>query len=103
MPDGAFGKCVFLNDVPIKELQDALKVHKEFVKSKFGSGDGKEAYVDAGDLGVDPKAYANGKTNGDSAGSLKANGLDQTKEAAVKAGGVPVNGHVVNGVSHVVK
>ena len=99
VPDGAFGKCVFLNDVPISELQSALKIHKEFIKSRFGSGDGKEAYVDAGDLGVDPKDYANGKTNGDSASSLKSNGLDKTQNAAVKAGGVPVNGHVTNGVS----
>jgi len=76
-----------------------LKTHKEFIKSRFGSGDGKEAYVDAGDLGVDPKKYANGNTNGDSAASLKTNGLDKTEAAAVKAGGVPVNGHVVNGVS----
>ena len=100
MPDGQFGKCEFLNDVPIEELKSALKTHKEFIKSRFGSGDGKEAYVDAGDLGVDPKKYANGNTNGDSAASLKTNGLDKTQEAAVKAGGVPVNGHVVNGVSY---
>ena len=100
MPNGQFGKCEFLNDVPIEELKSALKTHKEFIKSRFGSGDGKEAYVDAGDLGVDPKKYANGNTNGDSAASLKTNGLDKTQEAAVKAGGVPVNGHVVNGVSY---
>jgi len=100
VPDGQFGKCEFLNDVPIEELKSALKTHKEFIKSRFGSGDGKEAYVDAGDLGVDPKKYANGNTNGDSAASLKTNGLDKTQEAAVKAGGVPVNGHVVNGVSY---
>ena len=100
MPNGEFGKCEFLNDVPIEELKSALKTHKEFIKSRFNSGDGKEAYVDAGDLGVDPKKYANGNTNGDSASSLKTNGLDKTEKAAVKAGGVPVNGHVVNGVSH---
>jgi 3-dehydroquinate synthase len=102
VPNGEFGKCEFLNDVPIEELKSALKTHKEFIKSRFGSGDGKEAYVDAGDLGVDPKKYANGNgnSNGDSAGSLKTNGLDKTEKAAVKAGGVPVNGHVVNGVSH---
>jgi 3-dehydroquinate synthase len=114
IPDGEFGKCVFLNDVPIEELQSVLKVHKEFVKSRFGSGEGKEAYVDAGDLGVEPEAYLNGsaKTNGHANGhangngdaeSLKRNGIDnsQVKSAAVKAGGVPVDGtgFVVNGVS----
>ena len=99
VPNGEFGKCEFLNDVPIEELKSALNTHKEFIKSRFNSGDGKEAYVDAGDLGVDPKKYANGNTNGDSASSLKTNGLDKTEKAAVKAGGVPANGHVVNGVS----
>lgn len=104
VPDGEFGKCVFLNDVPLKELQAVLKTHKEFVKSKFGSGEGKEAYVDAGDLGVEPEAYVKGKANGNgepAADSLKSNGIDSdAKQAAVKAGGVPVDGtgHVTNGV-----
>lgn len=79
-----------------------MKTHKEFVKTRFGSGDGKEAYVDAGDLGASPEAYAKGKvSNGNgTAGSLKANGINGTKEAAVKAGGVPIDGtgHVTNGV-----
>ena len=89
--DGEFGKCVFLNDVPTEELQKVLRTHKAFIKERFGSGDGKEAYVDAGDLGVSPDAYlkkTNGGTNGDA------------KSAALKAGAVPVNGHhVANGVS----
>lgn len=102
MPDGEFGKCVFLNDVPISELRSVLKTHKEFVKSRFGSGDGKEAYVDAGDLGASPEAYANGKaTSGEeTADSLKQNGVNGTSKAAVKAGAVTNgNGHVANGVS----
>lgn len=110
VPDGAFGKCVFLNDVPISELQSALKTHKAFVKERYGSGEGKEAYVDAGDLGAEPEAYANGdkqvKSNGGDccgAHSLKRNGVkgEHVKEAAVAAGAVPVDGtgHLTNGAN----
>ena len=105
MPDGEFGKCVFLNDVTIKELCSALAIHKEFVKARYGSGEGKEAYVDAGDLGAEPEAYAKGRVNGaePAADNLKRNGIQDSpvKVAAVKAGGVPVDstGVVTNGVS----
>lgn len=104
MPDGQFGKCVFLNDVPLDELKSALRTHKAFIKARFGSGDGKEAYVDAGDLGADPEAYVNGKADKEETSQqLKKNGIngDRAKEAAVKAGAVPVDstGHVTNGVS----
>lgn len=98
---------MFLNDVSISELTDVLKVHKAFVKERFGSGDGKEAYVDAGDLGADPEKYAsNAVPNGHSkqpADSLNRNGIkgNKVKSAAVAAGSVPVDGtgHVTNGVS----
>ncbi len=65
--------------------------------------------MDAGDLGAEPEAYAKGKvvdeeTDGKGpADSIKRNGIngDKHKEAAVAAGGVPVDGtgHVTNGVS----
>lgn len=110
VPDGEFGKCLFLNDVPISELQAALKTHKAFVKERYGSGEGKEAYVDAGDLGAEPEAYAKGdkaiKSNGGDccdARSLKRNGINgnHVKQAAVSAGAVPIDGtgHLTNGVS----
>jgi 3-dehydroquinate synthase len=114
VPDSEFGKCVFLNDVPLDELRSVLRVHKDFVKSRFGSGDGLEAYVAAGDLGAEPEAYAKGnaeKVNGVNghadvktpANSLKRKGIngEAPKMAAVKAGGVPVDstGIVTNGVS----
>jgi len=122
VPDGDFGKCIFLNDVPLEELKSVLRTHKEFVKSRFGSGDGIEAYVDAGDLGASPEAYVNGtakingyvngingKTNGvngvngihSSSESLKRNGVEGVKKAAVAAGAVPVDstGHLTNGVN----
>jgi len=104
VPDGQFGQCKFLNDVPTSELQSVLRTHKEFVKSRFGSGAGKEAFVDAGDLGAEPEAYAKGDASDgeETAESLKrknikGNGL---KSAAVGAGAVPVNGsgHVTNGI-----
>ena len=110
IPDGEFGKCIFLNNVPIEELRSVLKTHKEFVKSRFGSGDGKEAYVDAGDLGASPEAYAKGDAGKTATGegkvtaaSLQKNGVneDGVKKAAVQAGGVPVDstGVITNGVS----
>lgn len=104
VPDGEFGKCIFLNDVPVEELQSVLRLHKEFVKSRYGSGEGKEAYVDAGDLGAEPESYAKegAKING-TAASLQKNGINGHAEklAAVQAGGVPVDGTgvVTNGVS----
>jgi len=103
VPDGAFGKCKFLNDVPISELQSVLKTHKAFVKERYGSGEGQEAYVDAGDLGAEPEAYAKGKaTDGEEpAESLKRNGINGVQKAAVGAGAVPVDhsGHVTNGIT----
>lgn len=106
VPNKEFGQCVFLNDVPLEELRSVLKIHKEFIKSRYGTGEGEEAYVDAGDLGVEPEAYANGSAQkaGDAAASLKRNGINgnASKEAAVKAGGVPIDGTgvITNGVSH---
>ncbi|ORX40316.1 hypothetical protein BD324DRAFT_648899 [Kockovaella imperatae] len=103
VPDGEFGKCLFLNDVPLSELKSILKVHKDFVKSRYGSGDGLEAYVDAGDLGADPEKYAAKGQPKDTADSLKRNGIEgvKVKTAAVAAGAVPIDGtgHVVNGMT----
>lgn len=104
VPDGQFGKCIFLNDVLIDELRSVLKMHKDFVKTRYGSGDGKEAYVDAGDLGAEPEAYASATGEGKvTADSLKRKGINGSavKKAAVQAGGVPVDstGEVTNGVS----
>jgi 3-dehydroquinate synthase len=103
VPNKSFGQCVFLNDVSLEELCSVLKTHKEFIKSRFGSGEGKEAYVDAGDLGAEPEAYAKGDVKEEKPESVKRAGVegDNLKEAAVEAGAVPVDGtgHVTNGVS----
>jgi len=97
VPSGQFGKCIFLNDVSIEELQSVLKVHKEFVKERYGSGEGKEAYVDAGDLGANPETYAQNGTKVPTTETKKV--ADDIK---LKTGGKPVNGSIVsngNGVN----
>lgn len=89
IPDGEFGKCIFLNDVEISELQSVLRKHKAFVKERYGSYEGKEAYVDAGDLGANPETYA------------KKAPVPETQKVAekIKTNGVnSVNG--VNGHAH---
>ena len=43
------GKCVFLNDVDAKEMNDALQRHKQIMREYPRSGDGLDAYVDAVD------------------------------------------------------
>lgn len=45
------GSCVFLNDVSVKDLKDALKKHKEVAKTYPRQGAGIEAYVDSSDTG----------------------------------------------------
>jgi len=97
VPSGQFGKCIFLNDVSIEELQSVLKVHKEFVKERYGSGEGKEAYVDAGDLGANPETYAQNGTKVPTTETKKV--ADDIK---LKTGGKAVNGSIVsngNGVN----
>jgi len=50
-----YGKCMFINDASYPEMFEVLKIHKALIKQKYGSGDGKDAYVDSGDLGMDPE------------------------------------------------
>ena len=45
------GKCVFLNDVSIEEMLEALRRHKKVVKEYARSGAGIDAFVDASDTG----------------------------------------------------
>ncbi|KAI0378088.1 Dehydroquinate synthase-like protein [Hypomontagnella monticulosa] len=45
------GSCTFLSDVSVQELKDALKKHKEIVKTYPRGGAGIEAYVDSSDTG----------------------------------------------------
>ncbi|GAA97234.1 uncharacterized protein L969DRAFT_84338 [Mixia osmundae IAM 14324] len=81
-----YGTCHFLNDVTYDELFDVLKKHKAHVKARYGGGVGKEAYVDHGDLGMDPDVLRREAKN------------TKPADAAVKAGAVKgMNGHVANG------
>ncbi|KAL8923682.1 MAG: hypothetical protein Q9208_004434 [Pyrenodesmia sp. 3 TL-2023] len=45
------GSCTFLNDVSPKELNAALRRHKEIMKGYPRNGEGLEAFVDASDTG----------------------------------------------------
>ncbi|KAL0947354.1 hypothetical protein HGRIS_013471 [Hohenbuehelia grisea] len=54
VPTKAYGECVFLNDVSYDEFNTVLGAHKKLMHEKYGGGAGKEAYVDYGDLGMDP-------------------------------------------------
>ncbi|KAH3915904.1 hypothetical protein HBI56_040390 [Parastagonospora nodorum] len=90
------GTCVFLNDVSAKEMNAALKKHKELMKGYPREGAGLDAYVDASDTGYtlndvpveealkNPKV-ANGMSNG-AANGHTPNGLKDI------ANGYP-NGH----------
>lgn len=46
------GKCTFLNDVTINDMNEALRLHKDIVKSFARNGEGIDAFVDSSDTGV---------------------------------------------------
>lgn len=50
------GTCTFLNDVTRKEMNAALKRHKQLMKEYPRNGEGIEAYVDASDTGYTDNA-----------------------------------------------
>ena len=83
------GSCTFLNDVDAKELNAALRRHKELMKEYPRSGEGLDAFVDAGDTGYtennEPEVKAV-EVAATKAGSLNGNG-------AIHGGSVP-NGHM---------
>ena len=61
------GSCIFLNDVKMEEMYDALKAHKKLMRSSPRNGEGIEAFVDASDTGytlndmpVETESVANG-------------------------------------------
>ena len=87
------GSCTFLNDVNVKELNEALRRHKELMKEYPRNGEGLEAYVDASDTGYTDNSKTEVEaieTAAEAAGSLNKNGH-------IHGGSVP-NGHV-NGVN----
>ena len=89
------GRCTFINDIEVKELNAALRRHKELMREYPRNGEGLEAYVDASDTGY----TENNKSEIEAiegaakeAGNLNGNGY-------IHGGSVP-NGHSngVNGV-----
>ena len=83
------GKCIFLNDVSLDEMLDALRVHKELMKKYPRNGEGIEAFVDSSDTGytlngkpVETNGASTAKKNGVNGNSLTMTGVS----AAVKHG-----------------
>lgn len=77
------GKCTFINDIDTKELNAALRRHKEIMKEYPRNGEGIEAYVDASDTGY----TENNKSE-----------VQALEEAAAEAGSLNGNGRIKGGV-----
>lgn len=67
------GSCVFLNDVEMSEMYEALRRHKEIMKSYPRQGEGIEAFVDSSDTGY----TTNGKSVETEVSSEVKNGLNK--------------------------
>ena len=88
------GKCVFLNDVGLKEMVAALKRHKEIMHEYPRNGEGIEAFVDASDTGYTENSKAEVNALEEAAG--EAGSLNGAKDVK---GGKLLNGHT-NGLSN---
>lgn len=92
------GQCVFLNDVSAEEMNEALRKHKQIMKSYPRNGEGLEAYVDASDTGYTENAIAEEERIVEAA-AKKAGGLNGTNghiDAGIDGnanGSAKVNGH----------
>ena len=76
------GSCKFLNDVDAKELNAALRRHKELMKEYPRNGEGLEAFVDASDTGYTENNKAE---------------VEAVEEAATRAGSLNGNGAIHGG------
>ena len=107
------GSCVFLNDVEMSEMYDALRAHKQIMKSYPRNGEGLEAFVDASDTGYTlngKPVEENGASNGlkklnvlnDDAnnGHVDTNGTAAAKKHASGPEGVDGTQNGVNGHSN---
>lgn len=72
------GKCVFLNDVAQEEMVNALRKHKEIMKTYPRNGEGLDAFVDSSDTGYTMNKKPVEKTNGHS----KSNGAEVINDDA---------------------
>ena len=84
------GSCVFLNDVSMDEMYEALRTHKQIMKGYPRNGEGLEAFVDASDTGytLNDKPVEN-QTDGVSSGLKKLNVLNDDSQP----NGSEMNGH----------
>ena len=83
------GSCVFINDAGVKELNAALRRHKELMKEYPRNGEGLEAYVDASDTGY----TANNNDANKALEDATAVAGDLNGEREVNGGKI-TNGHV---------
>jgi 3-dehydroquinate synthase len=65
------GSCIFLNDVEMSEMYEALRKHKTIMKDYPRQGEGIEAFVDSSDTGY----TMNGKPVENEVASAAKNGL----------------------------
>ena len=106
------GKCTFINDIELEELNAALRRHKQLMQEYPRNGEGLEAYVDASDTGYtenNKKEVQALEKAAEEAGNLNGNGyvhggsidkgqkkeVNGHKDAAVNGA---VNGHT-NGIN----
>jgi len=89
------GSCVFINDVTKEQMNDALRKHKEIMKSYPREGAGLEAFVDSSDTGYTDNSKA---VEGASAKNIASKSVinDDVKDG-VSPDGLAQNGHA-NGV-----
>lgn len=104
------GSCVFLNDVSMDEMYEALRKHKEIMKTYPRNGEGLEAFVDASDTGYTMNGqdaeFTKKQTNGHKTNIIN----DDTKNGHVNGtngtngtNGVQSNGVKTNGISAAIK
>lgn len=95
------GNCVFLNDVEMSELYDALRKHKEIMKGYPRNGEGLEAFVDSNDTGYtenDKPVETNGAEVVANSPSKLSVVNDDTKPNSLTNGHKRMNGSARNSV-----
>jgi 3-dehydroquinate synthase len=102
------GKCQFVNEYTVEDLQRVLKLHKECAARYPRRGAGLEAYVDASDTGETTKvsanganrhadSYSNGNGQANGNGHTIVNGHANGSNGVEKLSKTVLNGSVPNG------
>lgn len=88
------GSCVFINDVTMDEMLDALRKHKEIMKGYPREGAGLEAFVDSSDTGyTHNNKPVETKKNGVKS-ALKSSVINDDAVTGMTKGGLGQNGNV---------